>query len=329
MRIKTVNSLSFDDVWLEPQYSEITSRAHPILISKLTEGVVLKHPVIASNMASVVGPEMMDVLGNSGSIAFCHRFLNQKQLVELAKNKSNLEHFPFSIGIKDGDYDSASRLFDILGPFKPIVLVDIAHAHTKIMGEFLERIVKIGFENVIAGNVATPDGYLYLVEHGAKAVRVGVAGGKVCTTKHVTGHHVPTLQSVIDIAKIKSSVPIIADGGIRTSGDAAKALAAGADFVCVGSILAGTNEAPGETKKINGQMMKAYYGMSSQMAIDKFFNGKKCHVAPEGKTEYIPCTGPASDVLDQFIAGIKSAMTYSGSMTIKEFQKKAVFLTIK
>ena len=329
MRIKTVNSLSFDDVWLEPQYSTIRSRANPILTSRLTEGVTLKHPVIASNMASVVGPEMVDVLDKSGSIAFLHRFLNKDELIKLAKQKSNLTYFPFSIGIKECDYDSASQLYDLLGPFKPIVLVDIAHAHTKIMGEFLERVVKIGFENIVAGNIATPEGYLYLVEHGAKAVRVGVAGGKVCTTKYVTGHHVPTLQSVINISKIKSSVPIIADGGIRTSGDATKALAAGADFVCVGSVLTGTNEAPGERIQINGQMMKAYYGMSSQTAIDQFFGGKKCHVAPEGKTEYVPCTGPAAEVLDQFLAGIRSAMTYSGANTIIELQNKAVFLTTK
>lgn len=317
--------LSFDDVSLSPQYSEIESRANPDLTSRLSESVTLNHPVIATNMAAVFSVGMMYSLDQSGGIAIAHRFMNKEQLIELATD-SPCKYFPFSIGIKDEDYILAQELFYALGD-KAIVLIDIAHGHSKKMGEFVSKIKSIGFHTVIAGNVATPEGYLFLNECGADAVRVGIAGGKACTTKFITGHHIPTLQSVLDCADVKKNAKIIADGGISTSGDAVKAIAAGADFVCLGSVFAATSKSHAHLKTINDKTYKVYYGMSSQSAIDTFFPGRKSHVAPEGDTLEIPYTGETDDVLYRFLAGIKSALTYSGCKNLDEFRENAILLT--
>jgi len=319
--------LSFDDVSLAPQYSEIESRATPDLSSRLSKSVTLSHPVIATNMAAVFSFGMMEALDKSGGIAIAHRFMNRDQLIELATDNP-CTYFPFSIGIKEEDYNLAKDMFYALGD-KAIVLIDIAHGHSKKMGDFVSKVKKIGFHTVIAGNVATAEGYLFLSESGADAVRVGIAGGKACTTKFITGHHIPTLQSVLDCADVKRDASIIADGGISTSGDAAKALAAGADFVCLGSVFAATSKSHAHLKTINGKTYKVYYGMSSQSAIDTFFPGMKLHVAPEGDTLEIPYTGETDEVLYKFLAGIKSALTYSGCVNLNEFRENAMLLTKK
>lgn len=324
--LKPSKLLSFDDVWIEPRYSEIESRSNPNLSSKLSEYVTLDHPVIASNMASVVGVEMAKTFDQSGSIAFHHRFHTRQDLISLAQDKDkNRKYFAFSVGIKEEDLNTAKDIFNMLGD-EAIILVDIAHGHSKKMGEFVSQVKKIGYKTVVAGNVATAEGYKFLSEAGADAVRVGVAGGKVCTTKNITGHHIPTFQSVYECALYKRDASIIADGGISSSGDAAKALAAGADFVCLGSVLAPTSASPSELIQdpVDGLQYKMHYGMSSKTAMDTFFAGKKTHVAPEGKTMKMPYAGETSEILTEFIAGIKSALTYSGVDNIPDFQKNAI-----
>ena len=236
--------------------------------------------------------------------------------------------FAFSIGVKDEDYEIAQRIYDNVG-ICGIILVDIAHGHTHKLGKFLEKVSKIGYAAVIAGNVATADGYRYLADHGADSVRVGIAGGRGCTTKNITGHHIPTLQSVLECAEARSNskkinASIIADGGIRDSGDANKAIAAGASFVCLGGLLASTSAAPSELVQKDGKYYKMYYGMSSRMAMDKYFPGKKSHVTPEGKSELIPYTGDTMEILLDFIGGIQAGMTYSGASDIKTYQEKAI-----
>jgi IMP dehydrogenase len=320
--------LSFDDVWLEPQYTEVPSRSKPDLESKLSPNVTLKHPVVASNMASVVGEKMMHTFDSTGSIAFLHRFMSREKLLMLAESPStkSLNHFAFSVGIKDEDVLIAQEVYETLGE-KAIILVDVAHAHSYKMSEFIKKIKSIGFSTIVAGNVATFEGALFLANCGVDSIRVGIAGGKVCTTKYVTGHHIPTLQSVIECSKVKNYFPnvsIIADGGISSSGDAVKAIAAGADFVCLGSVLASTSDSPGELIADGNISYKLHYGMSSKIAIDKFFGEKKSHVAPEGKSEKLHFTGETKEVLNEFLAGIRAGLSYSGAFNINEFQNKAI-----
>ncbi len=330
MPLKKALQLSFDDVWLEPQYSEIESRKDPVLDVAISENHSLGHPVIATNMASVVGESMAKIFDDTGSIAIRHRFMTLEELLISARNfiKNNDKLFAFSVGVKDSDYDIASSVYDVVGD-KGIILVDIAHGHTKRMGLMTERIKNIGFKTVIAGNVATAEGYSYLSSYGADSVRVGVAGGRVCTTKNVTGHHIPTLQSVIECAEFKDDyklkTTIIADGGIASSGDAVKCLAGGADLVCIGNLLASTSDAPSELFTTeDGLIYKVYYGMSSKTAIEGFFGDTKRHVAAEGKTEKIPYTGDTRDFLNEFLSGIRSALTYSGCRNLTEFQNRAI-----
>lgn len=320
--------LSFDDVWLEPQYSQVASRSTPCLESQLSKSVILKHPVVASNMASVVGEKMVNTFDSTGSIAFMHRFMSKEKLITFAQSEliNTLKHVAFSIGIKEDDVTIAEEMYQILGE-KAIVLIDVAHAHTSKMERFIPRIKNIGYHTVVAGNVATFSGAMFLANCGADAIRVGIAGGKVCTTKYVTGHHIPTLQSVLECAKIKEyfkEVSIIADGGISTSGDAVKVIAAGADFVCLGSILASTSDSPGELIHDGDVTYKLHYGMSSKTAIDKFFGDRKSYVAPEGRAERLHYSGDTKEILNEFLAGIKSGLSYSGSTGIKEFQEKAI-----
>ena len=251
-------------------------------------------------------PSMAKTFDDSGSIAIHHRFLTKEQIINLAKSFSG-KLFSYSIGIKNEDLDIAKEVYQILGN-KAIPLVDIAHGHTKRMGEMVSNVNKIGYNTIIAGNVATFSGFSFLADYGAHAIRVGIAGGKVCTTKYVTGHHIPTLQSVIECAggRLHSSnydhISIIADGGISSSGDASKAIAGGADFVCLGSILASTSDSPGDlVHNEDGSCYKLHFGMSSQTAISKYFGERKNYVAPEGKTERLSYSGETSEILKEFL----------------------------
>ena len=340
MFIKKSLQLSFDDVWLEPQYSEVGSRSDPDLSSSLSKNCVLSHPIIATNMASVVGEKMAKTFDDSGSIAIHHRFLTKEQIINLAKSFSG-KLFSYSIGIKNEDLDIAKEVYQILGN-KAIPLVDIAHGHTKRMGEMVSNVNKIGYNTIIAGNVATFSGFSFLADYGAHAIRVGIAGGKVCTTKYVTGHHIPTLQSVIECAggRLHSSnydhISIIADGGIRYTGDIVKALAAGASTVMIGSLFAGTEESPGETIIFEGRKFKSYRGMGSLEAMqggskDRYFQDAEDDIkklVPEGIVGRVPFKGTVNEVMVQIIGGLRAGMGYCGAKTIRDLQKaKFVRLT--
>jgi len=178
--------------------------------------------------------------------------------------------------------------------------------------------------HVMAGNVATKEGFEALADWGADSVRVGIGGGSICSTRLVSGHGMPTLQSVVECAKSSYDTKIIADGGARTSGDIVKALAAGADFVMVGSLLAGTEETPGETFYSNsGKKYKVYRGMASTEAQSDW-RGKSS--TPEGVSTTVPFKGEIAPVLDNLLGGIRSGFSYSGVRTLKEFHARAKFI---
>ncbi len=219
-----------------------------------------------------------------------------------------------------------------------VVIIDTAHGHNRDVARAVERVK--GLSNsvqVIAGNVATAEATRALIDAGADAVKVGIGPGSICTTRVVAGVGVPQLTAVMESAEeaAKSGVPVIADGGLRTSGDAAKALAAGASSVMVGSMLAGTAESPGEVFLYQGRSYKAYRGMGSVGAMargsaDRYFQQdvSAMKLVPEGIEGQVPFKGAAADIVHQLVGGVKAAMGYTGSATIADLQERAKFVRI-
>jgi IMP dehydrogenase len=217
------------------------------------------------------------------------------------------------------------------------IVIDTAHGHNTDVARAVERVKTLSNSTqVVAGNVATADAAKALVDAGADAIKVGIGPGSICTTRIVAGVGVPQLTAILDAAGAANGVPVIADGGIRTSGDIAKALAAGASTVMVGSLLAGTEEAPGETFLYQGRSYKSYRGMGSVGAMargsaDRYFQQDiKDHLklVPEGIEGQVPYKGPVRDIIHQMVGGVKAAMGYTGSTTIAELQKRARFVRI-
>ena len=220
-----------------------------------------------------------------------------------------------------------------------LIVVDTAHGHSKMVAVAVERIKKLSNSvQIVAGNVATAEATKALIDAGADGIKVGIGPGSICTTRVVAGVGVPQLTAVMDSAKeaAKHGVPVIADGGLRTSGDIAKALAAGAGCVMVGSLLAGTEEAPGETFLYQGRAYKSYRGMGSVGAMargsaDRYFQQDikdQLKLVPEGIEGQVPYKGPARDVIHQLVGGVKAAMGYTGAKTVSELQERARFVQI-
>ena len=220
-----------------------------------------------------------------------------------------------------------------------LIVIDTAHGHNRDVARAVERVKLLSNSvQVVAGNVATAAATRALVDAGADGVKVGIGPGSICTTRVVAGVGVPQLTAVMDCAEeaAKSGVPVIADGGIRTSGDVAKALAAGASAVMIGSLLAGTEEAPGETFLYQGRAYKSYRGMGSVGAMargsaDRYFQQDikdQMKLVPEGIEGQVPFKGPAKDVIHQLVGGVRAAMGYTGARTIEELQARAQFVRI-
>jgi len=220
-----------------------------------------------------------------------------------------------------------------------VIVIDTAHGHNADVAKAVERVKKLSNSaQVIAGNIATAEAARALIDAGADAVKVGIGPGSICTTRIVAGVGVPQLTAVMEAAEEaeKSGVPVIADGGLRTSGDAAKALAAGASTIMVGSMLAGTEEAPGETFLYQGRAYKSYRGMGSVGAMgrgsaDRYFQGDikdQMKLVPEGIEGQVAYKGPARDVIHQLVGGIKAAMGYTGSPTIDDLRRNTKFIRI-
>lgn len=220
-----------------------------------------------------------------------------------------------------------------------LIVIDTAHGHSRMVSAAVSAVKKLSSHvQVVAGNVATAEAARALIDAGADCVKVGIGPGSICTTRVVAGVGVPQLTAIMDAAEeaAKSGVPVIADGGMRTSGDVAKALAAGAGCVMIGSLLAGTEEAPGDTFLYQGRAYKSYRGMGSVGAMargsaDRYFQQDikdQMKLVPEGIEGQVPFKGPARDVIHQLVGGVKAAMGYTGSRTLTDLKERARFVRI-
>ena len=313
-------ALSFDDVLLKPKYSDIESRKHIDIGVCLGREIYLSLPIVSAPMDTVTGPHMAHAMSQFGGCGIIHRYNTIEEQVDMLKNVGVLK--AAAIGVT-GDYLERAQALVAVGC--TLLCLDVAHGHHKLVKEALYAIrntVGMGI-HVMAGNVATLDGFNDLSDWGADSVRVGVGGGSICSTRIQTGHGIPTLQSVLDCAGSDKPAAIIADGGIKNSGDMVKALAAGADAVMVGSLLAGTIETPGEFFLNNGRQYKTYRGMASVEAQIEW-RGHSSSI--EGVSHTIPAKGPAYKIIEQLDNGIRSGFSYSGARSLQELWSKAEFV---
>ena len=320
------STLSYDDVLLKPQYSDIKSRAEIDISTDLGNELFLDIPVISSPMDTVTEGGMAMALGSYGAVGIVHRYNSiegQIRHIDAAKSRGGNINVGAAVGVT-GDYiDRASAAFESGATF---LCIDVAHGHHILMKSALHELRKIFGDNIhiMAGNIATLEGLNDLADWGATSVRCNIGGGSICSTRIQTGHGIPGLQTILDCAQTDRNVTIIADGGIKNSGDIVKALAAGADAVMCGSLFAGTTEAPGELfREANGNAWKSYRGMASKES-QADWKGK--YSSLEGIASRVPYQGKVSVVLEDLERGIRSGFSYTGARTLEDLQAKAEFL---
>ncbi len=326
--IERGRGLTFDDVLIVPSKSEVRSRRDPNLTSQLTKNLTFETPIISANMDTVTEAEMAIAMDKLGAFGILHRFMSVEDQVAQARKvrEAGAKHLGASIGVNTGASDDFKlRSKALVDAGVDVLTIDIAHGHSTSMIETL-KFLKDTYANIqiIAGNVATPEGTEELIDAGADAIKVGIGPGSMCTTRIITGAGVPQLTAIALCANVAApkGVPVIADGGIRTSGDMVKAFAAGASSVMLGSMLSGTLETPGEIK--GGK--KQYRGMASKAAQVSWRGGVPQGMAAEGESTYVSIKGHVSDVIHELTGGIRSGMSYVNAITINEIREKARFI---
>jgi len=322
----TKKALSYDDVLLRPRYSDITSRAEIDIGTNLQDGLTLKTPILASPMDTVSEAPMAIAIAREGGAAIIHRYNtieHQARQVQSALSVGGDINVGGAIGVT-GDY--LERATSLCATGATFLCIDVAHGHHLLVKNALHKLrERLGEEiHLMAGNVATLEGFNDLADWGASSVRCNIGGGSICSTRVQTGHGMPGLQTILDCAQTDRDITIIADGGIRNSGDIVKALAAGADAVMCGSLFAGATEAPGEIfRDADGSVWKSYRGMASKEAQTEW-RGK--YSSFEGVSSRVPYQGKMGPIIQDLTRGIRSGLSYSGARSIEELQAKAEFI---
>lgn len=329
--IRDKQALCFDDVLIVPQYSDIRSRKDISLQSGM-----LEFPVISSPMNTVTEDRMAIALGRFGGLGIIHRYCTierQSEMVQMVRSELGPDKLVGSaIGVT-GDWLERSKALVSAGC--DLLCIDIAHGHTVLLKEVCENkefrnLLENNEVTLMAGNVATFEGFRYLEKLGVQMIRASLGAGSICKTKIQTHHGLPTLQTLLNITKGYQDWSagighrdawIVADGGMKTSGDAVCALAAGADYLMFGSLFSGTEESPGPIIEQNGKPYKEYNGQASKKAQIAF---KGSYNSDEGVSTLVPYKGPVIDVLKDLDNGLRSGLSYSGARTIMEFQDSAI-----
>jgi IMP dehydrogenase len=343
-------ALTYDDIQLVPAYSEIKSRQNIKLHTLLSRRYGLLQPLVASPMDTVCGYEMAYKMTLMGGVGVIHRFMSiEEQCKIVSRLHSDIygERFNGTIaeqwGVMYDDWHAEIKMVPIVAAIgvqtedrlravklveagANVLLIDVAHGHHKNvidMVKWCKEQPKFEDVDVIAGNIATRKAAHDLYSAGADGLRVGIGGGSLCTTRIKTGFGVPNVTSLLDVSS-DSAVPVMADGGIRTSGDIAKALAVGASNVMIGSLIAGTEEAPGTIIEKNGSLFKRYRGSAS-------LETKTTHAQParnvEGESTVIPFKGGVKYIITDLLDGVKSALSYAGAKDLNSFNPEIVQVT--
>lgn len=320
----SMQAITFDDVLLVPSYNHHESRrVVDISMTDRLEKLTLKLPVMSSNMDTITESKMANFMHGKGGVGVLHRFLSVEDNINEFKACEGLTFV--SVGCTTAELERAEALRDAGADF---FCVDVAHAHAKYVGKTLKSLRQLlGDRCIMAGNVATYAGADYLASCGADIIKAGIGGGSVCSTRIKTGFGVPMLTCIQDCARTDRS--IVADGGIRTSGDIVKALAFGADFVMIGGMLAGTAVTPGEVvTKENGKKVKRYRGMASREAQEEFLGQMHEWKTAEGVSTEVAYREDEEGIIADIIGGLRSGLTYAGADTITELQRKLNYVIV-
>ncbi len=330
-------ALTFDDVALVPKYSEILP-SEVNTSTELSKNLSLKIPLLSSAMDTVTESKMAIAIAKVGGIGVIHRNLEiKKQVLEIKKVKKKGLLVGAAVGAGPLEMKRAEA---ILKEKVDLIVVDTAHGHTKKVAEIIKKIKskKNKRTTLCAGNIATTEAAKFLIKLGVDIVKVGIGPGSICTTRLVAGIGVPQLSAILEVKKgIKNKkVKIISDGGIKYSGDIAKALAAGADAVMIGSLFAGTTETPGKLIKKNGKFYKKFRGMGSIGAMnkgsaDRYFQNKQKDLSkyvPEGVEGLVKFKGDIGSIIYKLVGGLKSSMGYLGSKKVINLRNNPQFVKI-
>ena len=333
MRIETELKYDFDDVLIRPKRSTLTSRKEV----DLTRTFRFKYggsyhgiPVMAANMDGVGTLEVGEALSDLDLFTCYKKDIDEAELIKtLKENEGN--HVAVTIGTNEYDYKKLIRINKTLQPHIRVrnICVDVANGYTQAFVD-LVKVVRKTFpsSNIIAGNVVTGEMVEELLLAGADVVKVGIGSGSVCTTRIKTGVGYPQFSCIAECADAAHGLDghIVADGGCTTPGDVAKAFGAGADFVMLGSMLAGSTEGGGEKIEIDGKEYVEFYGMSSKKANEKHNGGLKDYRTSEGRRVAIPYKGPMRKIVQNILGGVRSACTYAGASKLKHLSKCATFV---
>ena len=340
--------LTFDDVLLIPQYSEILP-GDASVATRFSRHIALNTPVVSAAMDTVTEDVMAIAMAIEGGIGVVHRNQTpEHQAEQVAAVKAAAVPAEATLASVDSrgrlrvaaavgvGIDSIARAEALVRAGVDVLVVDTAHGHTRNVIEALRRYRDSYGDaiDLVAGNVATPEGTAALIEAGADGVKVGIGPGSICTTRIVAGVGVPQLTAIMMCAAVAHAhdVPIVGDGGIRYSGDIVKALAAGADSVMLGRLLAVAEESPGEAERVGGRVVKEYRGMGSLGAMsagsDRYPQVDRRKLVPEGVEALVAVAGPLAGILYQLIGGTKAGMTYCGAESIADLRLKARFVQL-
>ena len=328
-------ALTFDDVLLLPQYSGVLPSETDISI-KLTKKIILKAPFLSSAMDTVTEAKMAIAMAESGGIGIIHRNLSIKsQAIEISKVKKKKLIVGAAVGTNNDDLERTKHLIDT---GCDLIVIDTAHGHSEKVLKTLSRLKKMTKIPICVGNIATAEAAKKLYNFGADIIKIGIGPGSICTTRMVAGIGVPQISAIMEVKRAlkNKKIKLISDGGIKFSGDIAKALAAGADAIMMGSIFAGTNESPGKKFKFKGKIYKQYRGMGSIGAMssgsaNRYFQKNykdKSKFVPEGVEGRVEFKGNVSKIIYQLKGGLRSSMGYIGAKKLSDIAKNAKFIKI-